>query len=363
MLKENKAMIFKNVLVEKRQFTPRYIKILIPILSILCAFLLNGIILKAIGLNPLTVYGKMISSSFFNIRGIRSAVNAGLPLIFTGISVAIALKMNLNNIGAEGQYAMGAILGGAFALFGPHLNPPFNFIVMFVLCIAGGMLPALAAALLKAYWNINETITTLMFNYIILLFLDYLCYGAWMAKGQTIPITKFIPRDLYLPYIGDINISSGIFIAFAVAIIVIFIFKCTTFGYQVKVVKYSPKSAEYAGIKVKRNILLVLSLSGAVAGIAGFVGITSIMHRVQSQMPNGSGYTGIVIAYLSKFNPILVVVVAILFGGLDNSCAVVQIIGVPSQIAKMIEASILIFVIAGDFFATHKIQMLDGKEE
>lgn len=363
MLKENKDMIFKNILVEKRQFTPRYIKILIIILSILFAFVLNGIILGILGLNPLKVYGKMISSSFLNIRGIRSAVNAGLPLIFTGISVSIALKMNLNNIGAEGQYAMGAIVGGWFALFGPKLNPPFNFIVMFILCAIGGMLPALAAALLKAYWNINETITTLMFNYIILLYMDYLCYGSWMAKGQTIPITKLIPQNLNLPYISNVNISYGIFIAAAVAIVILLIFRCTTFGYQVKVIKNSARSAEYAGIPVKRNILLILSLSGAIAGIAGFVGITGIMHRVQAQMPNGSGYTGIVIAYLSKFNPIMVIITAILFGGLDNSCSIVQIMGVPSQIAKMIEASILIFVIAGDFFATHKIQILREKEE
>lgn len=356
-------MIFKNILVEKRKFIPMYIKILIPTISILLAFALNGIILGGLGLNPLSVYEKMLSSSFLNIRGIRSAVNAGLPLVFTGISVSIALKMNLNNIGAEGQYAMGAILGGWFALFGPRLNAPFNFIVMFILCVIGGMLPALIAALLKAYWNINETITTLMFNYIILLYMDYLCYGAWMAKGQTIPITNFIPDNLNLPYISNINISSGIFIAAAVAIIILLIFKCTTFGYQVKVVKNSPKSAEYAGIPVKKNILLILSLSGAVAGIAGFVGITGIIHRVQSQMPNGSGYTGIVIAYLSKFNPILVIIVAILFGGLDNSCSAVQVMGVPSQIGKMIEASILIFVIAGDFFATHKIQILNGKEK
>lgn len=356
-------MIFKNVLVEKRKVTPLYIKILISIISILLAFILNGIILLALRLNPIDVYAKMLSSSFLNARGIRSAVNAGLPLIFTGISVSIALKMNLNNIGAEGQYAMGAILGGWFALFGPRLSAPLNFLVMFILCAIGGMLPALIAALLKAYWNINETITTLMFNYIILLFMDYLCYGAWMAKGQTIPITKLIPDNLNLPYIGNANISSGIFIAAAVAIVVLLIFRCTTIGYQVKVVKNSPKSAEYAGIPVKRNIILILSLSGAVAGLAGFVGITGIIHRVQSQMPNGSGYTGIVIAYLSKFNPILVIIVAVLFGGLDNSCSIVQIMGVPSQIAKMIEASILIFVIAGDFFATHKIEILNRKEK
>lgn len=356
-------MIFRNILVEKRQLTPIHIKILIPILSILLAFILNGLILIGLGFNPFSVYEKMISFSFLNTYGIRSAVNAGLPLIFCGISVSIALMMNLNNIGAEGQYAMGAILGGWFALFGPKLSLPFNYLVMFLLCAIGGMLPAMLAALLKAFWKVNETITTLMLNYIILLFMDYLCYGAWMAKGQTNPITNKISKSLYLPLIGTSNMNAGIIVAIVIAFVCWMLFKYTTFGYQIKTIQNSPKAADYAGISVKKNILLILCLSGAVAGLAGFVQITGIVHRVQAQMPNGSGYVGIVIAYLSRSNPILVIPISILFGGLDNSCSVVQIMGIPSQIAKMIEGSILIFVIAGNFFVTHKIERLNRKEK
>lgn len=356
-------MIFKNVLFEKRQLVPIHIRIAIPILSILLAFALNGLILLGLRFNPVEVYGKMISSSFLDESGLRYAVNAGLPLIFCGISVSIALAMNLNNIGAEGQYAMGAIVGGWFALFGPKLSSPLNLIVLFLLCALGGTLPALLAGLLKAFWNINETITTLMFNYIILLFMDYLCYGSWMAKGQTNPITNKIPKSMYLGYIGTSHINSGILLALVLAVICWLFFRYSTSGFQIKTIQNSTKAAEYAGISVKRNILAVLSLSGAVAGLAAFVQIAGTVHRVQAQMPGGSGYVGIVIAYLSKANPILVILISILFGGLDNSCSVVQIMGVPSQIAKMIEGSILIFVIAGNFFVTHKIKILRREGE
>jgi simple sugar transport system permease protein len=197
-----------------------------------------------------------------------------------------------------------------------------------------------------------------MLNYIALLFMDYLCFGPWMAKGQTTPISNTIPKQMYLPNIGNTGINTGIIVAFFIAILLYLFYKYTTAGYQIEVIKNSKNSAEYAGINVKRNILIVLGLSGAIAGLAGFVQVTGVVHRIQSQLPGGSGYTGIVIAYLSQFNPIVVILVSILIGGLENSCAAVQIMGVPSQIATMIQGSIMIFVIAGEFFNRYKITFI-----
>jgi simple sugar transport system permease protein len=260
----------------------------------------SSVFIIATGFEPVAVYAKMISYSFLNARGISGSINAALPLMFCGLSVAMAFKMNLNNIGAEGQFAMGAILGGGFALFGPALPAPFSIIVMFLLCALGGALWAMIAALLKAYWRVNETIVTLMFNYIALLFLDYLCYGPWMAPKQTTAITETIPLSMYLPTLG--GTSSAVLLAIVIAILLHLFLKHTTNGYQIEVIQNSTESAEYAGIPVKRFILIVFTLSGALAGLAGFAEVTGIIHRVQAQLPGGSGYTGIVIAYLSQFN-------------------------------------------------------------
>lgn len=357
-------MFIGTIQIEKRQTVPLRNKILNPILFVLLGLIFSSILILAVGFNPITVYSKMVSYSFLNLRGINGSIKAGLPLMLCALSVSVAFKMNLSNIGAEGQYAMGAIFGAGFALFGPPLPTSVMLIVMFLLCAIGGGLWAMIAAALKAYWNVNETIVTLMLNYVALLFLDYLSYGPWMAKRQTSPISDTIPKGMYLPNIGNTGINSGIIVAISIAVFLAILFKYTTTGYQIDVIKNSPKSAEYAGINVKNNILITLGLSGAIAGLAGFVQITGVVHRVQAQLPGGSGYTGIVIAYLSQFNPLVVIIVSILFGGLENSCAAVQIMGVPSQIATMLQGSIMIFVIAGEFFNHYKLSInKDNKKQ
>jgi ABC-type uncharacterized transport system permease subunit len=338
---------------EKKQIVPLRNKILNPIVFVLLGLAFSSVFIITNGFQPIPVFAKMISYSFLNARGITGSINAALPLMFCGLSVAIAFRMNLSNIGAEGQFAMGAILGGGFALYGPALPAPLALVVMFLLCALGGGLWAMLAAALKAYWKINETIVTLMLNYIALLFLDYLCYGPWMAPKQTTAMTATIPQSMYLPSLG--GTSSAVLAAIVIAILLHLFLKHTTDGYQIAVIKNSTQSAEYAGIPVKRYILLVFTLSGALAGLAGFVEVTGILHRVQAHLPGGAGYTGIVIAYLSQFNPLVVILVSILLGGLQNSCAAVQIMGVPSQIATMIQGTIMIFVIAGEFLNHYRI--------
>lgn len=346
-----------TVQIEKRQIVPPGIRILNSVLFALLALVFSSLLIIAAGFNPIAVYAKMISYSFMSLRGLNGSIKAGLPLMLCGLSVSVAFRMNLNNIGAEGQYAAGALLGGWFALFGPDMPAAAKLIVMFLLCAAGGALLAAIAAVLKAYWNVNETIVTLMLNYIALLFMDYLCYGPWMAPKQTSAITEQIPKDMFLPNIGNTGINSAIIIAVVMALCLYLFSRYTTAGYEIDVIRNSVKSAEYAGINVKRKIIAVMIISGAIAGLAGFVQITGIVHRVQAQLPGGNGYTGIVVAYLSRFNPIAVIIVSILFGGLKNSCAAVQIMGVPSQIATMLQGSIMIFVIAGEFLNYFKLTL------
>lgn len=221
-------MFIGSIQIEKKQTVPLRSKILNPIVFVLLGLAFSSILIIAVGFNPITVYSKMVSYSFLKLKGINGSIKAGLPLMLCGLSVSIAFKMNLNNIGAEGQYAMGAIFGGAFALFGPDLPVPVRLIVVFLLCAIGGGLWATLAAALKAYWNVNETIVTLMLNYVALLFMDYLCYGPWMAAKQTSPISVSIPKGIYLPNIGNTGINSGIIIAIVIAALLYIFFKYTT---------------------------------------------------------------------------------------------------------------------------------------
>ena len=208
-------------------------------------------------------------------------------------------------------------------------------------------------AIPKAYWNVNESITTLMLNYIALIILSYLVLNPWKMPGQNVGQTKRILVGLEIPEIN--GISAGIILGIVAAVVIFLAYKYTTDGYQLSVIRSSQNSARYAGINIKRNIILALVISGGLAGLAGYVQYAGVSHRIMEQMPNNAGYTGIVIAYLSRLNPLVIVIVSILFAGLQNSSATVQILGVPTQIATMIQGAVMIFVIAGDFFQRYKI--------
>lgn len=329
--------------------------VFVALALVFCAFIIG-----AAGFNPLEVYQKMFSKAFLSSRGIRKAIEAGLPLMLCGLGVSIAFRMNLNNIGAEGQYAVGAIFGGIFAFYGPKVPGVWGIIILGVCCFAGGALWAMLCAAPKAFWNVDESITSLMLNYVALILLSYLCLGPWKAKGQNVGQTEKIDRALALPEIPGTKVSAAFLLVVVIALLLFFFYRNTTSGYQINVIGKSPLAARYAGMNIRKNILLVLGISGGLAGLAGFVQFAGITGRIQENMPNNAGYTGIVIAYLSRFNPLVVILVSFLFAGLQNSSATVQVMGVPAQIATMMQGAIMIVVIAGDFFLRYRIT-ISGK--
>lgn len=325
-----------------------------PILFVLLALLFCGIFLAALGFNPFTVYGKMLKT-ICTPGGITRSIQAGLPLMFTGLAVAFGYRMNLNNIGGDGQYALGAILCVGFALYGPEMPAVPKIIVMFLCAMAGGAIAALIAAIPKALWNVSETILTMMLNYVFLYVLNYLMYGPWKELNQMVAQTRVIPEKYWLPDIGNTGVNSILIIVILMAVALYFFHKKTTKGFQMEVIRRSPRAAQYSGMSLAKNILLVLGVSGAIAGLAGFAQVTSIIHRVQADLPNNAGYTGIVIAFLAALNPLVVLIVGFLFGALQISAVAVQVTGVPSQVATMIQGSIMLFVIAGEFFIRYRI--------
>ena len=335
-------------------------RFLTPVVFILLAFAFCGVFLAVLGHDPFAVYAQMLKT-IVSVKGLRKSIVAGMPLIFTGLAVAFGYRMNLNNIGGDGQYAVGAIFCIWFALYGPDMAPPLKLLVMFLLAMAGGILVALIAAIPRAFWNVSETILTMMLNYVTMYILNYLMYGPWKEAKQMVPQTAAIDKRYFLPEIGSTGINSVLLIAIGLALLLHFFLTKTTKGYEMEIIRRSPAAARYAGINVRANVILVLAASGALAGLAGFAQVGGIIHRVQADMPNGAGYTGIVIAYLAGLNPLMVVVAAILFGALQISAVAVLISGVPSQIATMIQGSIMLFVIAGDFFNRYRL-VRPGKE-
>ena len=348
---------------EKREKQTALRTLLVTLVCVLLTLIFCGVIIAASGFNPLEVYVEMFSKSYFSLSGIRKMLAACMPLLFCGLAVALTFKMNLNNIGAEGQYAVGVIAGGAFVMYGPQVEGPLGWLMLAACCFIGGALWALLSALPKAFWNVNESITTLMMNYIALTILTFLCQGPWKMKGQNVAQTARIPKGLELPdiVIGNFNVNLGVIFGIVVAVIMYIVYKYTTAGYRISVIGNNPTAAKYAGIDIKKTILTVMLLSGGLAGLAGYAQYAGVTHRIMEGMPNSAGYTAIVIAFLSRLNPIAVVVVSILFAGLQNGTAYVQAMGVSSRLSYMIQGAMMLFVIAGEFFIRYK--MIITREE
>lgn len=347
----------RKIRFEKREKITPGRRLLITLLFVLLSLLFCGVIIRMSGFPPVKVYREMFTKSFLSRKGIQKMLTSSLPLIFCSLGVALAFRMNLNNIGAEGQYATGVIAGGAFVMYGPKTGGAADLFLLGLCCFAGGALWALLSAVPKAYWNVNESITTLLMNYIALEILTYLCLGPWKMKGQNVAQTERIPEYLDLPSIpaGGFEISAGILLGILTAVVLFIILRDTKAGFEISVISRSERSAQYAGISIKKNIIAVLLASGGLAGLGGFAQYTGVTHRIMDGMPNGVGYTAIVVAYLSHLDPLIVVPVSLLFVGLQNSTVYVQIMGVSVRIASMMQGAIMLFVIAGEFFQRYRI--------
>lgn len=344
-----------KIRLEKRDGLPAFQRVLNPVIFIILALAFCSIFMLILKLNPFTVYAKMFKGAFGSPKAISESIVYAIPLMLCGLGVSVAFKMSLNNIGAEGQYAMGAMAAAGVALFCNNLPSLPLILLMTVASFAAGALWSVISAAPKAFWGVNETIVTLMMNYVALKFVDFVCYGPWRdTSGINLPYTPTLSDKAKLSQWFGTRINSALFIAIIVAILIFLFFKYTTVGYQISVISKSIVAAQYAGISIRKNILIVMLISGGLAGLAGVAQVGGMVYRLQPDISGGAGFTAIVISYLSKFNPLIVLIVSVLFGGLTMGGYAVQVYGVPVQTVTMIQGSILLFVLAGEIFTRYK---------
>ena len=358
---------------EKRLEPSRLASILVPVLSLLLAFLFGAALLAVIGANPGQTYQAMLAGAigtpaqwqdgqFYNMTEL---LVKAVPIILTGLSVSVAFRMLFWNIGAEGQLVMGGIATAAVALFFPSALPfipesPWIYIpLMFVAAILAGAVWALIPALLKAYLKVNEIITTLMFNYIAILWYQFLFTTAWKdPEGFGFPGSALIPEYTWIPRISG-RLHWGLLLAIAAAFVVWVIMDKTRWGYEIRLIGENARAANYAGVSIIRNIILVMILSGGLAGLAGFVEVTAISHRLQHGLAVGYGFTGIIVAWLAKLNPWGVVIVSILLSALLVGGEQIQItMGLPASVSLVLQGAILLFVLGGDVFTRYRLRMI-----
>jgi simple sugar transport system permease protein len=347
----------------KREKLHPFLRGLIPALCVFLALVFCGVLMLALGFNPFEGYRRLFKGGFGSLHNLSESMVMAIPLIFCALGVSISFTMSLNNIGAEGQFMMGAF---AAAYVGLYMPIPHALVlpVMVLAGFAGGGIWAILAILPRALWGVNETIITLMFNYIALLWVDYWVYGPWRAQSSAnLPYSERLPEYASMPVIGETRISSVLYIAIAAAIVIYFFFSKTARGYQIRVIGANAKAARYVGMDIVRNTFLVMLFSGGLAGLAGMAQVSGVVGRLQPQMANNAGYTAIIISYLAHFNPFISFVVSFLFGGLRQGRFSLQVLGVPANIITVIEGMILLFVLGGEIFARNKIVVLGRKVE
>ncbi|NWJ48239.1 MAG: ABC transporter permease [Chloroflexi bacterium] len=333
----------------KRPFDPLVlaIGIISPITAVLVGLFITAILLWASGKDASFVFGEIFRSAF--VENFSETVVKAIPLALTGLAVAIAFRVRLWNIGAEGQFYAGVLAATALALGFPTLPAWVIIPAMLLAGMLGGALWALLPAILRAWLEVNEIISSLMLNYVAVLLADYFIFGPWRdPKGFNFPVTATFSDSARLPIIVEgTRIHFGLILALVVATL-LWLLGRTRWGFELKVMGDNLNTARYAGIKVTRNIIFAFLLSGAVAGLAGMSEVTGVAGRLQQGISPGYGYTAIIVAWLARLNSWSILLVAVLFGGLLASGFTMQRIGVPSGLVTMLQGIILFCVLAGE---------------
>jgi simple sugar transport system permease protein len=328
---------------------------LIPFLAILTAVIIGGIIILVVGGDPIRAYTGLIQGSMGSTKAWSETAVWATPYIFAGLAVALAFKGGLFNIGAEGQLAVGAVFS---ALIGYALPEWLGFalpvyihlpLAIIVGMIAGGLWASIVG-FLKAYTGGHEVINTIMMNYIALNTTSFLLNGVMKDKSPTnvIARTPLIAESARMPAIFDgLRIHWGFLLALLVAVFIWWLLNKTTLGFEIRTVGLNPDAAKYAGINVKRTIIITMMLSGMLAGLAGSIEVTGLNYRHELGFSIGYGLDAIAIALLGKSHPLGVVLAAFLFAAMRNGATRMQFLTqLPVDLISMLQALILLFVAA-----------------
>jgi len=337
-----------------------YSNIIVPMGSIIISLIVSDILLVLSGVDPM-VFFIVLADSFLSFSSIRYAI----PLILSGVGLAIAYKANVWNIGAEGQILAGALAASGVALFyiPPDMNPVTAAVVLYVIGFSAGAGLGLLAGILKARFNVNEVLSTLMLNYILMQIVNYLVYGPWRGvREYGYPRTDIFPDNVWLPQliIGDMRTTVNIptlAISLIIPFLMYFLLFKTKWGYEIRVVGSNPNAAEYGGINTGKVIALTMIISGGLAGIAGVGEVLGIYRQLirAERVSAGFGYTAIIVAWLGKLNPIGALIAGYFIGVLVSAGYTLQIISRISYGAiNVVTGILLLSLISLDFISKYK---------
>ncbi|MGA8295636.1 MAG: ABC transporter permease [Acidimicrobiales bacterium] len=330
--------------------------------SLIVALLLGVVMMVALGANPVTGYHALFDGAFVGNYALSATAVKAAPLLLVGVGICIAFRANVLNIGGEGQLAVGGLAGSATALALPNLPSVVLIPLVLLAGAAGGAVWGAIPGAFKAYFNVNEILSTIMLNLVAVQVMNYLLAGPMVDKTQNstyglIPETRLLPHNSWLPIlIHGTQLHLGVLIAVVVAVGAYILLWRTGFGFRLRAVGISREASRYSGIHVKRTITLAMALSGAMCGLGGSMLVFgSIAHRMVTDgsltgFTGSDGFNGIVVALFGALSPLWTILSAFLFGGLLVGGDALQVAtGVPADMVTALEGLVVVFVVSLEY--------------
>jgi len=342
-------------ILRRMRLHPALNAVLVPLLAVFTALVVGGLVIAAAGGNPIEAYVGLFEGAFGTARAISETTVWATPYIFAGLAVALAFKGGLFNIGAEGQLALGAVAAawvgyGLPKALGVSIPAAVHIPLVLGASMLAGLIWGAIPGWLKARTGGHEVINTIMMNYIALNMVSYLLNGPMKDPDplNVIARTPLIAQSARIPPIfPNYRFHWGFILALVMAGVVWWLLWKTTLGYEIRTAGTNPDAARYAGINVRRTIVLTMALSGLLAGLAGGIEVTALNFRHELGFSIGYGFDAIAIALLGKTHPLGVVLAAILFGAMRNGATRMQFLSqIPVDVISIIQALILLFVAA-----------------
>jgi len=335
----------------------------IRIAAIFLALITGAVIITLLGHNPVAVYADMVTGSVATKTSRVATMKIFIPLLGAAIAIAPAFKMRFWNIGAEGQILAGAIAATYFALFQyQNLSRPVLLFVMFLAAAVAGGIWALIPAAFKARFDTNETLFTLMLNYVAVGIVKYLRMGPWRSPTSAgFPKIDMIDQSARMPLVFGVNV--GWILVLVLAVLMYVYIRYTKQGYEISVVGESVNTARYAGMSVGRIIVRTVFLSGAVAGVVGFLIVSGSAYTLSDTTSGGYGFTAITVAWLAKLNPLVMILITAFLAILTKGANTIQTnFKIPASASSVLIGLILFFMLGCEFFISYRLIFRKGKK-
>lgn len=347
--------------------------LLIRLIALLLALVLcGGLIYMIIRINPVKVYESLFSGALGTGRRAWSTVHDTMILLAVALAITPAFKMRFWNIGAEGQILVGGIVTAAFMRYcGNSMPTALLFFAMIIGSLAAGLLWAVIPGFFKARWGTNETLFTLMMNYIAIQLTSFFSI-VWEAKKGSGSIgiinqkTKFgwIATDLFPDVFGKMNYIVNLLVVLLLTVCIYIYLKHTKHGYEIAVVGESENTARYAGINVRRVILRTVAISGAISGFTGFLLVSGSSHTISTNTAGGRGFTAIVVSWLAKFNPFVMIVISFFLTFMERgSIQIASDYKLNESASEVITGILLFFILGSEFFVKYRLVFAGSRKE